>query len=153
MYLRCIEKSGTCSAQWFQTWRTESRHKGCLCPRHRSHAMTWNCFNTGETTEVDLVIATEEDCPGILPCLCQQWHTSASVCPLPPPAVFNALTDSEREKTGPCHTLKSKCLHSRIPLFMALHFIVQCLIRALLGLCVSLFLSLSGPTCLLSSEG
>lgn len=55
---------------------------------------------------MDPVAVTVENCPGILLCLCQQWHTLALARTLPPPAVFKALTESEGDKTGLCHTAK-----------------------------------------------
>lgn len=97
--------------------------------------------HTAQTTEVDPVTVTEENCPGILPSLCQQRHTSAPACPLPPPAVAKALTESERDKTGLCHTVKPKRLQSQLLLSMVLRCLVQSLIPALLELCLFLFRS------------
>lgn len=97
--------------------------------------------HTAQTTEVDPVTVTVEICLGILPCLCQQWHTSAPARPLPPSAVFKALTESEGDKTGLCRTAKLKRLQTQLSLFRAIYCLSQAVIPALLRLClVYLFL-------------
>lgn len=62
--------------------RTEYRQKSFLCLRHSSHATTWNCFEThSQDHRGGSSRGNRGNCPGILPCLCQQWHTSAPACP------------------------------------------------------------------------
>lgn len=106
-----IQSSGTCSAQWFQTWRTESRRRACLCPRHRSHATTWNCFYTHTHARPQKWIQSQQQrktVQAFFPVCVNNDTPLLQARPLPP--CFRSAVRKWKRKNRPLSLCKAKAL-------------------------------------------